>query len=357
MLVLFSSIKAIRLAVVLVISVGLLAASGCDVPGLKRKVTVPPLLGPLVEADTGELLAEINRAAALRSIRGKVDIQFLDTSFAACGVAEKYRTADGTVTLQRPAQIYIVIQTPFVNYSVAEMTSDGEGFRVAVLMGDEKYRRFVRGTNGAVYPKLETNGKQTDCGSDENKRKVTQQQAVSALSGLRPQHFTDALLIRPVAEAGSNLVYSRSEQFEEEADSRPRAKGDARVVRGYFVLEELAPEGEGRVRPLRRFWFDRFEKIRLARLQTFDERGQLTTDVLYKEPKNFGEDGRYVLPSLIELTRPQDRYSLRISYQAPAAVVVDRPYNSKTFVLDNKWQLQEVDLDARGASAKSRQKP
>ena len=122
MLDLFSSIKAIRLAVVLVISIGLPAASGCDVPGLKRKVTVPPLLGPLVEANTGELLAEINRMAALRSIRGKVDIQFLDTSFAECGIAEKYRTADGTVTLQRPGQIYLVIQTPFVNYSVAEMT-------------------------------------------------------------------------------------------------------------------------------------------------------------------------------------------------------------------------------------------
>ena len=88
-------------------------------------------------------------------------------------------------------------------------------------------------------------------------------------------------------------------------------------------------------------------------MQTFDERGQLTTDVLYNEPKNFGEDGRYLLPSRIELTRPQDRYSLRISYQAPEAVVVDRPYDPKTFVLDNKWQLQVVDLDARGASAKS----
>ncbi|MBA3442409.1 MAG: hypothetical protein H0T92_21340 [Pyrinomonadaceae bacterium] len=356
MLDLFSSIKAIRLAVVLVISIGLLASSGCDVPGLKRKVTVPPLLGPLAEADTGELLAAINRTAALRSIRGKVDIQFLDTSFAECGVAEKYRTADGTVTLQRPGQIYLVIQTPFVNYSVAEMTSDGEGFRVAVLMGDEKYRRFVRGTNSAVYPKLESKGEQADCGSDEKKKRVTQQQAVSALSGLRPQHFTDALLLLPAAEAGSNLVYARSEQFEEEADTRPRAKESARVVRGYYVLDELAPEGEGRARLVRRFWFDRFEKIKLAKLQTFDERGQLTTDVLYNDPKSFGEDGRYVLPSRIELTRPQDRYSLRINYQAPEAVVVDRPYNAKTFVLDNKWQLQEVDLDARGASAKSQQK-
>ena len=356
MLRLFSSIKATRLAIVLVVSVGLLAVGGCDVPGLKSKVTVPPLLGPLAEAETGQLLAAVNRAAALRSVRGKVDIQFLDTSFAQCGVAEKYRAADGTVILQQPGQVRLVIQAPFGYSDIAQMTSDGERFRVAVLMGDEKYRRFVRGTNSAVYTKLEANGKQVDCGSDEKKRMVTQQQAVSALSGLRPQHFTDALLIRPVAEANSNLVYARSEQFEEEADSRPRAKRNARVVRGYYVLDELSPEGEGRARLVRRFWFNRFEKLDLSRLQTFDKRGQITTDVLYKEPKNFGEDGRHVLPSRIELTRPQDRYSISISYQTPEAVVVDREYKPEIFVLDNKWQLQEVDLDARGTSAKSQQK-
>lgn len=341
---------------VLVVSVGLLAAGGCDVPGLKSKVTVPPLLGPLAEAETGELLAAVNRAAALRSVRGKVDIQFLDTSFAQCGVAEKYRTADGTVTLQRPGQIYLEIQVPFVGTDVAEMTSDGKGFRVAVLQGDERYRRFVRGTNSAVYPKVEVGNLQADCGDDEKKKEATQQRAVGALSGLRPQHFTDALLIRPVAETGSAIIYARSELFEEEPDSRPGAKRSARVVRGYYVLDELSPEGEGRARLVRRFWFDRVGKLDLSRLQTFDERGQITTDVRYKEPKTFGENGRYVLPSRVELTRPQDRYSISISYQAPAAVVVDREYKPEIFVLDNKWQLQEVDLDARGTSAKSQQK-
>ncbi|MGH9903852.1 MAG: hypothetical protein ACRD68_18740, partial [Pyrinomonadaceae bacterium] len=77
------------------------AAGGC---GTSSKVAVSPILTPLVEADTPRLLAEINRTAAVRSLRGKVDIQFLDTSFAECGIAEKYRTAEGTVTMQRPGQ-------------------------------------------------------------------------------------------------------------------------------------------------------------------------------------------------------------------------------------------------------------
>lgn len=65
----------------------------------------------------------------------------------------------------------------------------------------------------------------------------------------------------------------------------------------------------------------------------------------------FGEQGRYVLPSRIQLTRPQDRYSIEVVYQAPEAVVLDRQYDPMLFVLQNKWQLPEVDLDARDQSA------
>jgi len=42
------------------------------------------------------------------------------------------------------------------------MTSNGESFRVAVLQGDEKYRRFVKGTNSAVYEKMDLDGKPGD---------------------------------------------------------------------------------------------------------------------------------------------------------------------------------------------------
>lgn len=353
----FYKVSLFRLTTLLIITVGMLIAGACSIlPGVKSKVAVPPLLAPLVEAEMGQLIAEINRVAAVRSLRGKVDIQFLDTSFAKCGIAEKYRTADGSVIVQRPGQVNLEIQVPFVGTKVAQMTSDGERFQVAVLQGDEKYRRFVRGTNSAVYPKIETESEQGDCGNDEKKKAMTAQRTVGALSGLRPQHFTDALLIPAAAQSGSNLVYVRSEAFVEEPDTRPGAKRSARVVRGYYVLDELAPESEGRARLLRRFWFDRFGNLRLARLQTFNERGQLTTDVLYREPKNFGEDGRYVLPSEIELTRPQDRYSLRISYQAPEAVKVDQQYDREVFVLENKWQLPEVDLDARMKEKRSENK-
>jgi hypothetical protein len=326
------------------LALGLVAMSGCSsLFGVKRTVTVTPLLGPLTDARTPELIAEANRMAAVRSIKGKIDIQIQDTSFAESGVAEKYRTADGTVYLQRPGQIYLKIQAPFVGTNIAEMTSDGERFRVAVLQGDEKYKRFVRGTNNADYPRLEMDDQ---AGGDKKKKGKNGERTVSTLSNLRPQHFTDALLISPIMpRTDTGMVYAQTEFYLEEPDTRPRARKGERVVRGYYLLDELAPGGETGARLVRRFWFDRVGGIRLARLQTFDKAGMLDSDVSYNEPKNFGEDGRLVMPSRVELTRPHDRYKLSISYQSPEAVEFDRQYQPNVFLLENKWQLPEVDLD------------
>jgi hypothetical protein len=331
--------------------VSLAGVSGCS-RFYKSKETVPPLLAPLKEAAPGELIAVVNRMAQVQSLRGKIDIQFLDNSFAQCGITEKYRTAEGDVILQRDGKIYLVINGPF-SVKIAEMTSDGERFRVAVLQGDDKWRRFLKGTNTANYQRIES-GAEVDCGKgDQKKTAQMQQRAASAFSGLRPQHFTDALLLRPVGDGSGgvgtdkNLLYVRSEAFAEDIDTRPKAKKGARVVRGYYQLDEIAPQPDGRGRLLRRFWFDRYNEITLARLQTFGEQGELTTDVVYRDQKSFGEATRYMLPAAIEITRPQDRYSLRITYQTPDAVKVDQTWPTDVFVLENKSNLPEVDLDAK----------
>lgn len=339
----FGRVRA-RVPALVLLAACALAAAGCNP---SRKVSVPQLLTPLADADSAQLIAEVNRLAAVRSLRGKVDIQFLDTSFAKCGVVEKYSTADGDVALQRPGQIRFVIQIPFIGSDVAQMTSDGRRFAVAVLKGDKKYQQFVRGSNEGNYAKVEGGPAEPDCGDGRNREQAMNQRTVSALSGLRPQHLTDALLVPPLASDSANLLYARSESFEEEPDTRVNAKRGTRIVRPYYILVEVAPEGTNRARVTRRFWFDRHERVRLARIQTYDAEGRLVTDVVYRDQKNFGEDGRYSLPATIEITRPQDRYSLRISYQAPESVRVDQPLRNEAFDLKNDWNLPEVDLDKR----------
>ncbi|MEO7970629.1 MAG: hypothetical protein ABI698_04965 [bacterium] len=338
--------SSVRASFFLLLTFAVAFNAGCGLFGTHKKVQVPQLLTPLSEAAKSRLITEVNRLATVRSLHGKVDIEFEDTSFAESGIAEKYKQADGTVTLQRPGQIYLIIAVPFIAKDIAQMTSNGETFRVAVLQGDDKYRRFVKGTNSAVYEKLD--GDAAEPATQKGKKgTMNEKQTVNALSNLRPQHLTDALMISPIVVGSQNgLTYVQSEFYQEEADSRPEKRG-ARVVRGYYLLEEVSQAGTNDARLLRRFWFDRVNGIRLARIQSFDENGLLTTDVSYWDEKPIGESGQTRLPARIEITRPHDHYKLSISYQTPAAVDVDKEFRPEAFVLENRWQLAEVDLDAR----------
>ena len=339
-----SSTTKVRLAITLALSIILPLATACHI--VHKPVEVEKLLTPLSRADTAQLIRVVNSLTAARSIHGKVDIQFEDTSFATSGIAEKYRAADGSITLQRPAKVYLVVQGPLAIGDVAQMTSDGEHFRIAVLKGDEKYRSFVRGTNNAVYAKLDMDGNSNPTTNSNKKGKPNSEaQAVNALSNLRPQHLTDALLMRPIDVRAPGVMYVQSEFFESEKDPA-KLETTKRVVRGYYFLEELQTAADGNSRLLRRFWFDRVNGIRLARLQTFDEKGVLVTDVTYGELKRFGAGGEALLPAQIGITRPQDHYKISITYQMPESVTLDHDYSPEAFVLENKWGLREVNLDA-----------
>jgi hypothetical protein len=191
-------------------------------------------------------------------MRAKMDLKFEDNSFAQFGSKEVYRAADGEVVVQRPAMILLKVQVPVIKTDVAQMTSDGKTFRVAILNdgGSGKFKKFVKGTNDADYSKLQRSLDRSDDGG-EIKRNV------NAFANLRPQHFTDALLVRPIDPAN---VYTISTIFQIEKDETQNKKSPLyTVMRGYYLLDEFAKLDDGSLRITRRFWFDRVGGIRLAR--------------------------------------------------------------------------------------------
>lgn len=319
----------------------LLVISGCSL--VHKKVETEKLLTPLADATTPDLIAAVNKLVGVQSIHGLVDIQFEDTSFATSGLAEKYRTVPGSITLQRPGKIYLNIQAPVVASDIVQMTSDGEHFRIAILKGDEKYRKFVKGTNSAVYAKLDMDGVAKP--GDKN----SETQAVNALSNLRPQHLTDALLINPINPQAPGTLYVQTEFFESEKDTT-KTDSNKRVVRGYYFLDEVIANGDKGARLSRRFWFDRVGGIRFARLQSFDENGVLANDVTYGPVTKFGAEGSVVLPAKISLTRPHDQYKISIIYQTPESLTINHDYPADAFILTNKGNLPEVDLDEKKAT-------
>ena len=294
-----------------------------------------------------DLMNEVNRFARVNSMRAKMDLKFEDTSFAEFGIKESYRSADGEVVVQRPGKILLKVQVPILKSDVAQMTSDGETFRVAILQdgGSGKYKKFVKGTNNADYSRLQKALTVNVLGSGNgNGSGKAAKENVNAFANLRPQHFTDAMLVRPTSEAN---VYTQSTIFETEEDSTLDKKSPLRkVMRGYYMLDEFVKQPDGILKIARRFWFDRVGGIRLARQQIFDDKGEIESDIIYGKEGNLTATGGFLnLPLEIQVTRPKEKYSMKLTYQTPEAVTIGTTFPDAAFVLQNSWNLEEVDLD------------
>ncbi len=327
--------------------VAFLCLTGCN---LVKKESKTPVLLRTETAEKTDLMKEVNRFARVGSMRAKMDLQFEDNSFAEFGTKEKYRTADGEIVVQRPGMILLKVQAPFIRTDIAQMTSDGVNFRVAVLNdgGSGKYKKFVKGTNTADYSRLQQN-LTTNGGGNGDAKAVKEN--VNAFVNLRPQHFTDAMLVRPTDE---NCVYTHSSIFEIEDDITVNSKSPIRkVMRGYYLLDEFVKLDDGAIRLARRFWFDRVGGIRLARQQIFDTIGEIESDIVYGKEGKLTETSEYQnLPLEIQVTRPKEKYAMKLRYQSPEAVLIGRKFSETVFVLQNSWNLEEVDLDKRLAEAK-----
>ncbi len=92
-----------------------LVLSGCSGGIIKTKDKRATLL-KTEDATNAELLDKINHFASVGSMRAKMDLKFEDNSYAELGIAEKYRTADGEIVVQRPANILLKVQIPVIKY-------------------------------------------------------------------------------------------------------------------------------------------------------------------------------------------------------------------------------------------------
>ncbi|CAN5525345.1 hypothetical protein BH18ACI1_BH18ACI1_07570 [soil metagenome] len=327
-----------------------LIISGCSGGIIKTKDKRATLL-KAEDAAQAQLIQQISSFAKVNSMRAKMDLKFEDNSYAELGIAEKYRTADGEVVVQRPASILLKVQVPVIKTDVVQMTSDGEKFRVAILDdgGSGKNRKFVLGTNNADYSILQKEFNKMEL---DGNGKVLKQN-VNVFSNLRPQHFTDAMLMRPIDTAANVYVQSTILQEEETPDVAKKSPL-AKVLRSYYLLDELRKNDDGSVTISRRFWFDRVGAVRLARQQIFDAKGEIDSDIVYGDTGNLTDTGEYNnLPLRIEVTRPKEKYKMRLTYQSPETVTIGKNYPNEAFVLENHWNLEEVDLDKKLQNARS----
>ena len=332
------SINNLRTFLALGVAMVVMLAAGCISPKTANRTAT---LLKTTNATDEELRAEVNRFAGVDSMRAKMDLKFEDNSAAQYGTKDVYWATDGEVVVQRPASIRLKVQV--LKMDIAQMTSDGEKFRVAILQdkGSGRLKKFVKGTNAADYTSLEDSLESVHGGDGKDVK-----QEVNAFKNIRPQHFTDALLVRPI---DPTLTYTKSTISQTEEDPTAGKKSPLRtVVRGYYLLDEYAPNTAGGLVIRRRFWFDRVGSIRLARQQLFDAKGEIESDILYGAEGSLTDTGQFArLPLQITVSRPQEKYSMRLTYQVPTEVTIGRKYPETAFVLENTWGLEEIDLDKK----------
>ena len=341
--------KTLRLKTLPLLAV-LLFSIGCNI--VKKESKTPTLL-KTETAQQADLMKEVNRFARVNSLRAKMDFKFEDNSFAELGMKEAYRGAPGEIVVQRPGRILLKVQAPIIGSDIAQMTSDGDTFRVAILLDTDsgKYKKFVRGTNNADYSKLQKSIDKSDAIDGK-----TAKQNVNAFANLRPQHFTDAMLVRPTNDSD---LYTQSTIFQIEEDTTLDSHSPVRkVMRGYYLLDEFAKAAHGSLKITRRFWFDRVGSIRLARQQIFDAQGEIESDIVYGREGNLTDTANYAnLPLEIQVTRPKEKYSMKLTYQTPEAVMIGNVFPDAAFVLKNTWNLEEVDLDKKLKEVSAEKKP
>jgi len=218
---------------------------------------------PLLVADRSLLVDIIARQyAAIRDFNATVDM------VPALGSAEKskiteYKDVRAYILFRQPAHIRIIGLYPVVRNKAFDMASDGARFQLYIPARDA----FIEGSNEIVQ-------------RSENK-----------IENLRPQHFVDALLVRPVDGATDKVLL---ENLTDED--------------GAFYIVHVVHEESGALRLDRTIWFSRVN-LEIARQMIFDAAGNILTDARYSEWKTYD---KVAFPKHVEINRPQDEYGVVI---------------------------------------------
>ncbi|MCI0490225.1 MAG: hypothetical protein L0229_26830 [Blastocatellia bacterium] len=303
--------------------------------GCVRKVTVPEDLPVGPDISTDELINRIDTYADITTFSAQGDVYFRNYFTSKAAKAEEYPEASQLIRLQRPENIRLRVTAPVIGKQIADMVSDGRKFRLAIYYPGDK-RRFVHGSNLKQLQRMEAE----DIKETENKELAE----AGGLVNMRPQHITDAFLIKPTTENDRMLVF-REEVRQTEPDTRP-GKKNRRVDKRYYVLYVLERDDAGKVELRRKFWFDRtLSGTPLVRQQIFENGiGRLGSDVTYFD-WFASPDSRRVLPGRVLIDRRNDGYSIVLTLKK-SSVEINAKLPNTTFVLENKEQLEEIDLDA-----------
>jgi len=219
---------------------------------------------PAQVATKQDLIARFNhQAESVMSLNASVTM-VLTAGSSYRGVIKQYHEIGGFLLAARPASIRVIGQAPIVGTNLFDMVSNGETFHIFI----PSEHKFIIGPANLARP------------------------SAKPIENLRPQHLTSVIFWTLIPDHVPVLM-------EEANDDTSR----------YYVLTVVRPAGGSEDWEIeRRIWFDR-SNLNIARIETYEQGGQLASDVSLR---GWDTLGTVKYPRQISLSRPDSDYQLQI---------------------------------------------
>lgn len=242
-----------------------------------RSVTTRLSTAKLREATLEQLLEWTDaNSLKLQSLSANVDFS-VSTGGEKKGKVTDYRTFSGYVLVRKPAMLRMIGLVPVVRNRMFDMVSNGSRFELSIPPRNKFY----------VGSSQKPGGKPSD----------------EPLANLRPQDILDALLLKPI-EGPPNEIAVLEQSTEMVKD--PKTHKDA-IQPDYVVV--VIRRGEHGYYLSRRIVFSRTDLLPHEQW-IYNEQGQLVT---YAHYENFTQYSGIMLPSVVEIQRPVEEYSITLA--------------------------------------------
>jgi outer membrane lipoprotein-sorting protein len=293
----------------LIFLIALLSISGCGFRS-SHPVKMRTSTATLKDATLEQLVESINsNAEKLKTLKATVDIDSSVLEEKKDRVKDNPQLA-GLILVRKPEMLRMRIYVPVIHNVAADMVSNGKTFALAALTKS----KFYTGSNKQpVKPSPEP------------------------LENLRPQHISDALLLKPIEEGKEIAVLENTTEVVKD----PKTHKDVEQLAYTVVVIDKDSAG---YYLSRKIVFSRTDLLPHEQ-SIYDRQGRLVTFVRYE---NFTNYSGIPLPAVVSIQRPIEGYGITISM---VKVEVNVPLTDEQFVLTQPPGSQVINLDTKSSAS------
>ena len=275
-----------------------------------RLVEMRTSTAKLRTATKQELVDRINRdASQIKTLNATVEIA-ASVGGEKKGKVTDYQEITGYVLVRKPDMLRMIGLFPIVRNKAFDMVSDGNRFKLSIPAKN----KFYVGSAEVAKP------------------------ASNPLENLRPQVIYNALLL-PEIDKDEIAV------LENDTETVLDGKTKKLVQQPNYVIDIIRRSDSTSGWYLyRKILFERVNLVPHHQI-VYDTAGEIATDATYQVYRDY--DG-VNFPSVIEIDRPQEEYSIRLTVDK---LVINEPIRDDQFALQQPPGSQLVDLDQPGQNA------